>query len=215
MARDFQKVSLVVLACLLLLSFAGIASAGTVIVSRPGDPEGSPTTISPTQQLAVSWTQAFDSTNTAIEAYNIQNNNIVDEVPAGNTITFKVLLGSPVGSEFASQDFVFDPLQSFATLLLFSNLNLDAGTYFLVAFAQGTGSWLTGDFGNEYADPNAGFGVEMIGTGAPVVWDNSFVGTGFKVEGDFAGSPIPEPATVGLIGAGLLLVAGIVRRRRS
>lgn len=199
--------------CLAL--FLATAAEGSIIVSRPGDPNGTPwglgvvEGVPPFEQaLAVSWSQTGLFYNVAINIYNLQNYGDAPmpvlfglaEGDINNAPIYTAIYNVGAGATVPD-----------AALDFGGPLTLPAGSWFLTAVGAGSGAWWSGDtlaqqqvlgtFGPEY------FNLDGIG------WiDGEGLGLGYQVTGDPA---IPEPATWALMGGGLLLMAGLLRRRRS
>jgi hypothetical protein len=221
MVNNYKKLLILVVACFVVSS---VASAGT-IVSRLGDPNGTEIPVGEDvfgdldQILAVSWNQTFASLNMAVEAYNVRNLG-ADPMQ----ITFELRSGTADGvvvdlspGDPASVTLTVGTGLTIGTLPLFAGGSLGPGTYFLVASAESyIGAWLQGDVLSDFAAAGAAFGPEQLsslGTGG--VFQDFTLGVGFAVMGDVAAGAVPEPATSLLIGAGLLLAGGLLRRRRK
>jgi hypothetical protein len=202
------KVLIVFAICFIFVAGAQAAT----IVSRTGE-AGNPFTLNDSVWLATSWFQPYLTTNATISILNL---GIGD---AGSTVNFSLHQNTPDGALITSADVAFDGTSPILLPFTLSPLNLGVGTFVLVASTtSATGSWadttgtgpvVTGLLGatvsNEYLSTDQGATWSDLGTGV--------LNLGFQVDaGEIV--PTPEPATLSLIGAGLVMV-GFFRRRRA
>lgn len=202
-----KKTVWVFMVCLAL--FLTTAAEATIIVSRPGDAAGTPWELGgDTQQsLAVSWLQPTALSGVAINVYNLQNVGDsemtvffglgVDDIDAAPIYTAFYAVGAGQTEPDAA--------------LNFGPLDLGPGTWFLTATGTGAGAWWSGDTLSQQ-EVLGTFGLEYFNFGG-TGWFPEGLNLGYQVTG--TDPAIPEPGTWALMGAGLLLMGGFLRRRRS
>ena len=204
-----QKRVFVIAVALFLL--AGAADAA-LVVSRPGDPAGLPWELGglSEQALGASWVQLSSLSAVAINVYNLEN---LDSTGAETSIAFGLASGDINNAPIYTAVVLLGAGATVADSALdFGGpLNLGAGTWFLTASTAGSASWRNGNVGAQVEGLGT-FGTEYFNPATLGWFDLADISLGYQVTGN---EMVPEPATWALIGGGLALMAGFLRRRRS
>jgi len=213
-AMRFNKLLVVFIVCLCM---AGSASAA-IIVARNGPPVlGSGAQIDG-EMVGVQWHQNAAETNVQVMVYNLENQTgaevqIQFTLYSGTAATglLQLVLAQPFGIPAGT---TVTRLLDFGTNLA----SLSAGDYALIASSPNYAgdptvdlvTWL-GTANPWVAETGGTIGPDLTGTdGAWVEWPGvETLNLGFVV-----GQDLPEPSTLLFTGAGLLLAAGLLRRRR-
>jgi hypothetical protein len=187
-----------------LLVFAAVIEAATYNETISGDLSGNRATPT-TFNLTVGSNDLFATT--AGGDLDVVNVN----VPAGNRLS-RLFLRSFTNAGFDTTAFI--GLQAGSTFTVDPNIDGAANLLGYTHFGSGPG--------NVGADilPSIGTGPGSIGFTPPLNSGPYSVflqqlGTANTYQLDFVVEPIPEPATIALCGAGLVLIVAVARRKRA
>jgi hypothetical protein len=220
-----MRTSLVALAAVLCLLLALPVSAAVLYDNGPVNGTIDAWTINFGYQVADSFTLSSASTVTGANLYvwlNAGDNfTLVDwsilTLPVGGTTIASgtAAVTSILDSSLPPNSYGYDVY--FSTLSISPNVSLGAGTYFLmfqnaVSSTGGSVYWDENDgpsvawhslYG--YLDPASGCGDIQSG----------YCSETFQVLGTVNDGAVPEPGSLALVGSGILLLAGLLRRKLS
>ncbi len=221
MARGLLVVALAVVP--LLLGGERRASADTLIDYGPNAGNGFYTAVTNDQYLMMTWNQsaAYDSVD--ISALIGSNTGQPDQ--------FMAYLTTAVGTGATPSDVVATAtltapavagVSSISYLPLFSNLTLDAGTYYITLATTDTSSGLALAFGSDGGSPVLASTITDVEQGAATdgnvdatdPYASTFPISGINGGYEITGSPVvPEPSTLVLLSAGAIGLLGCFCRR--
>ena len=153
------KVQLVIASFLLLTVGSTDGTADTIALVSNASPAPGGSAVCSTQYLQTSWTQSAGYTNVTISAWLFGTYTNGGYTPSSGT----AYLTSTVPGEYWEYSFVFPDPQNSTQVVLFSGLNLKAGTYFLTLVSSDPvgGGWSDSLNGGPGSTTTLGAGVTL------------------------------------------------------
>lgn len=203
-------------ALLLLTLQLGVVTAQADPIMSVTGPNTGNLALYPGQALGISFSLTSGWTNVDIIADLLGSNALTGFA----YLTTQVGPGTTPSDEVASGSF-FLPMPQ-GPVSIFSGLTLDAGTYFLTLSNTGSGGWVGTNIPTFSAGPGVTRNTDYYaGNPGPDPLAYTPASQFFFISGpyygilDIKGTPVPEPSSIFMIGAGLAALATAAWRKRQ